>query len=70
MNEYAICSLLTDDPEQFQVKVNTMVTDGYSPDGPMSVIPMMVADRFNSQPKTALLFVLLMKRMKNHCPNT
>lgn len=65
MNEYAICSLLTDDPEQFQKKINDMVgLNSYTPEGPMSVIPMMVADRFNPQPKSVLLFVLLMKRMK------
>jgi len=70
MTEFSICSLLTDDPLQFQEKINSMVNQGFEPDGPMSVIPMMLADRFNTQPKTALLFVLLMKRLKVHCPNT
>ena len=70
MTEFSICSLITDDPLQFEEKINGMVNHGYAPDGPMSVIPMMVPDRFNPQPKTVLLFVLLMKRLKVHCPNT
>jgi hypothetical protein len=70
MNEYAICSLITDDPKQFAEKVNEMNLHGYQPEGPMSVIPMMVADRFNAQPKSMLLFVLLMKRYKVNVPNT
>jgi hypothetical protein len=70
MNEFAICSLITDDPKKFEEKVNVMNSHGYEPEGPMSVIPMMVADQINLKSRSMLLFVLLMKRYKVHCPNS
>jgi len=62
MNEYAICSLQTEDPLGFQIEINKMVKEGYQVDGPMSVFPFLTTDKLGMQTKAMLFFIVLMKR--------
>jgi hypothetical protein len=64
MNEYKICYLQTNDPVKFEEKINQMVLQGFEPEGPISVFPMVVESKFGSQPQMAFIFVLLLKRFK------